>query len=124
MLDIQTVFNEIREAKKEIKELRAQYKDALAQTDKYRETVDKVKELREEKKRIEIKVQQQLGKTYSRLEDLKSEVTAKEDMLNDIAMTTLMDGKTVAVVDEFKNRYEPVYVVRFKKTNEIQTEEK
>jgi chromosome segregation ATPase len=123
MLDIQTVFNEIREAKKEMKELRAQYKDALAQTDKYPEAVEKAKELREEKKRIETKVQQQLGRAYEKLEDLKSEVAAKEELLNDIAMTTLMDGKTVEVVDEFKNRYEPVYVVRFKKTNEIQKEE-
>jgi len=39
-------------------------------------------------------------------------------------MTTLMDGKTVEVVDEFSNKYEPTYVVKFKKTNEIKTEEK
>jgi predicted nuclease with TOPRIM domain len=122
MLDIQTVFNEIREAKKEMKELRGQYKDALAQTDKYPETVEKIKEMREEKKRIEAKVQQQMGKTYSQLEDLKSEVMAKEEMLNDIAMTTLMSGKTVEVVDEFQNKYEPSYVVRFRKTNEIRKE--
>jgi len=119
MLDMQQVFSEIREAKKEMKNLRAQYKDALTQTDKYQETIDKVKELREEKKKIETKVQQQLGKAYEKLEELKSAVLAKEELLNDIAITTLMDGKTVEVVDEFQNKYEPIYVVRFKKTNEI-----
>ncbi|MFA6973298.1 MAG: hypothetical protein WC238_00980 [Parcubacteria group bacterium] len=123
MLDMQQVFSEIREAKKEMKELRAQYKDALAQTDKYQETAEKIKLMREEKKTIETKVQQQLGKSYEKLEDLKSEVLAKEELLNDIAITTLMDGKTVEVVDEFQNKYEPVYVVKFKKTNEIVTEE-
>ncbi|HCP08541.1 MAG TPA: hypothetical protein DIT25_01950 [Candidatus Moranbacteria bacterium] len=123
MQDMQKVFSEIREAKKEMKELRAQYKDALTQTDKYPELADKMTEMREEKKRIETKVQQQMGKAYEKLEDLKSEVAANEELLNDIAITTLMDGKTVEVVDEFKNRYEPVYVVKFKKTNEIQKEE-
>lgn len=123
MLDMQQVFSEIREAKKEMKELRAQYRDALSQTDKYQETTDKIKLLREEKKTIESKIQMQLGKAYEKLEELKSEVLAKEEMLNDIAMTTLMDGKTVEVVDEFQNKYEPVYVVKFKKTNEIVTGE-
>jgi peptidoglycan hydrolase CwlO-like protein len=123
MLDMQQVFSEIREAKKEMKDLGAQYKDALSQADNYQETGEKIKELREEKKKIETKIQQQLGKAYEKLEELKAEVATKEELLNDIAMTTLMDGKTVEVVDEFQNRYEPMYVVRFKKTNEIRKEE-
>ena len=124
MQDIQTVFNEIREMKKEMKELRAMYKDALSQTDDYPEIVEKMTELRDKKKQLETKVQNQMGKAYERLEELKSEVAANEELLNDIAMTTLMDGKTVEVVDEFSNKYEPSYTVRFKKTNEIKTEEK
>lgn len=123
MQDMQRVFDEIRESKKEMKKIRVQYKDALEQTDKYQETAEKIKELREEKKKIEMRVQGELGKTYQKLEDLKVEVAGKEEMLNDIAMTTLMDGKTVEVVDEYRNRYEPVYIVRFRKTNEIKKEE-
>jgi hypothetical protein len=124
MQDMQTVFNEIREMKKEMKGIREMYKDALAQTDDYADIVEKAKELRDKKKQIETKVQSQMGKSYEKYEDLKSEVLANEELLNDIAMTTLMDGKTVEVVDEFSNKYEPVYVVKFKKTNEIKTEEK
>lgn len=122
MQDIQTVFNEIREMKKEMKGVREMYKDALAQTDDYAEIVEKAKELRDKKKQIETRVQNAMGKSYEKYEDLKSEVAANEELLNDIAMTTLMDGKTVEVVDEFSNKYEPTYVVRFKKTNEIKTE--
>lgn len=123
MQDIQAVFDKIREAKKEMKEIRATYKDALVQTDHYEETVEKLQELREKKKQIELRVQGELGRTYEKYEELKGAVAADEQMLNDIAMTTLMDGKTVEVVDEFSNRYEPVYVVRFKKTNEIRKED-
>lgn len=124
MQDMQTVFNEIREMKKEMKGIREMYKDALAQTDDYEKIVEEAKLLRDKKKQIETKVQGQMGKSYEKFEDLKSEVVANEELLNDIAMTTLMDGKTVEVVDEFANKYEPVYVVKFKKTNEIKTEEK
>jgi len=123
MQDMQTVFNEIREMKKEMKGIREMYKDALAQTDDYAEIVEKAKELRDKKKQIETRVQNAMGKAYEKYEDLKSEVTANEELLNDIAMTTLMDGKTVEVVDEYSNKYEPTYVVKFKKTNEIKTEE-
>lgn len=124
MQDMQTVFNEIRAMKKEMKGIREMYKDALAQADDYADIVEKAKELRDKKKQIEAKVQNAMGKSYEKLEDLKSEVAANEELLNDIAITTLMDGKTVEVVDEFSNKYEPTYVVRFKKTNEIKTEEK
>jgi len=123
MQDIQTVFNEIREMKKEMKGIREMYKDALAQTDDYAEIVEKAKELRDKKKQIETRVQNSMGKSYEKFEDLKSEVAANEELLNDIAMSTLMEGKTVEVVDEFSNKYEPTYVVRFKKSNEIKTEE-
>lgn len=122
MADLQKVFDEIREAKKEMKEIRAAYRDALSQTDKYQEITDKIKEQREEKKTIEARVQNEMGRAYQKLEELKVEVASKEEMLNDIAMTTLMKGETVEVVDEFQNRYEPLYVVRFKKTNVIQKE--
>jgi len=122
MQDIQTVFNEIREMKKEMKGIREMYKDALAQADDYPEIVEKAKELRDKKKQIETRVQNQMGKSYEKYEDLKSEVAANEELLNDIAMSTLMSGKTVEVVDEFSNKYEPSYVVRFKKSNEIRTE--
>lgn len=119
---MQMVFDEIKAAKKEMKGIREQYRDALAQTDKYAEVVEKITVLREEKKGIEARVQALMGKTYEKLEQLKIEVAGKEELLNDIAMTTLMKGETVAVTDEYHNKYEPIYVVRFKKTNEIRKE--
>lgn len=105
-----------------MKEIRDMYKDALSNADNYSEISDRLKELREKKKQIELKVQGQMGKSYEKLEELKQEVSSKEELLNDIAMTTLMDGKPVEVMDEFSNKYEPVYIVRFKKTNQVITE--
>lgn len=124
MIGIQEVFNEIREAKKELKELRAMYKDALQNADGYQVIVDEIKERKEQKIKIETKVQDQLGKSYEEMERLKKSISDKEEMLNDIAMTTLMKGDVVEVTDEFQNKYEPIYVVKFKKTNMIVSPEK
>ena len=124
MISIQEVFNEIREAKKELKELRAMYKDALQNADGYPEITEEIKEKKEKKIKIEAKVQDQMGKSYEEMEKLKQTITDKEEMLNDIAMTTLMKGEAVEVIDEFQNKYEPIYVVKFKKTNMIVSAEK
>lgn len=115
MRDIQEVFNRIDELKKDLKEYKTTYRDALTNADNYEETTEKIKELKEKKKQIELRVQGQLGQSYARLEELKEEIEKEKEMLNDIAITTLMDGKTVAVKDGFENNYEPVWTVRFRK---------
>ena len=122
-MNIQDVFNKIREMKKEQKNLREMYKDALVQADKYEEIVEEIKVLREKKKEIEARIQSQLGRSYEKLEDLKVEVETHREMLNDVAISTLMKGETVAVKDEFNNAYEPIWKVSFKKTNLGQTAE-
>lgn len=124
MKSIQEIFSEIRQAQKEQKDIKSEYKDALVQADEYEKIVEEIKQLREKKQQIEARVQQQLGQRYEKLEELKSEVDQKKEMLSDIAISTLMEGKTVEVLDEFNNRYDPVYVVKFKKSNEGVTEDK
>jgi len=123
MKNVQEVFNKIREMKKEQKDLRDMYKDALVQADKYEEIVEEIKVLREKKKEIEARVQAQLGRSWEKLEDLKLEVETHREMMNDVAISTLMKGETVMVKDEFDNAYEPIWKVNFKKTNLGQTAE-
>lgn len=117
MQNIQEVFNHIREMKKEQKDLRDMYKDALVQADEYEEIVEKIAVLREKKKEIETRIQMQLGRAYEKFEDLKREVDMEKEMMNDIAISTLMKGETVVVKDEYDNDYEPNWKVAFKKSN-------
>jgi DNA repair exonuclease SbcCD ATPase subunit len=115
MKDLQSVFNHIQEMKKEIKEIKREYGDALYNETDHEEITEEIKKLKERKKQIEIRVQESMGSRYAKLEELKDEIASEQEMLNDLAMTTLMDGNTVEVVDEYQNRYEPVFAVRFKK---------
>lgn len=115
MKSVQEVFDEIKKLKEEQKEIRKMYKDALANADKYEEITEEAKDLKEKKKQIETRVQSQMGKSWERFEEIKDELESQKEMMSDIAMTTLMDGKTVEVKDEYDNQYEPVYTVTFRK---------
>jgi predicted nuclease with TOPRIM domain len=115
MRDIQEVYNQLQENKKDQKGIRKEYKDALLNANDYEVVVDKLKELRETKKKIETAVQNSLGSRWDDYEKLKAKADELAQMVTDIAMSTLMEGKTVAVKDEFDNPYEPVYKITFKK---------
>ncbi|MDQ1283882.1 MAG: hypothetical protein QG620_230 [Patescibacteria group bacterium] len=115
MRDIQEVYNELLENKKEQKEIRGEYKDALLSANEYEETADKIKELREKKKQIETLTQSRLGARWDELEKLKAKTEELNQMLTDIAMSNLAEGKTVSVKDQYDNDYEPVYKITFRK---------
>lgn len=115
MQNIQEIFDQIQALKKEQKELKKEYKDALLNANEYEETTNQLQELREKKKKIENITQQRMGKRWEQLEDNKKKIEDLSQMLTDIAMTTLMEGKTVEIKDEYNNAYEPVYKITFKK---------
>ena len=115
MRDIQEVYNELQETKKAQKSIKKEYKDALTNANEYEETAAKLKEVREKKKQIENITQSRMGLRWEELEKLKAKQAELETMMTDIAMTTLMEGKTVALKDEFNNNYEPVYKISFRK---------
>ncbi len=117
MKDVQEVFNQLQEAKKEIKEIRKEYKDILTQDTEYQDIIEKLQVLKESKKQHELSAQHDMGARWEKLEDLKGEVKALQEMISDISLSTLMNGETVEVRDEYDNLYEPAYSVTFRKVN-------
>jgi hypothetical protein len=112
---LQLIYDEVIEKKHEKKDLQDMYKDALANVDEYLKLADQIKELRDKKKMIELKIQNQLGRAWEKLEDLKGALDVDKVRMTDQAFTDLMDGRTVAVKDQFDNEYEPVWSVKFRK---------
>lgn len=115
MRDLQEVYNELQENKKEQKEIRREYKDALVSANEYEETVEKTKEFKEKKKQIENMTQSRMGSRWDDYEKLKAKAAELDQMITDIAMSTIMEGKTVALKDQYDNNYEPVYKITFRK---------
>ena len=116
MKDIQEVFSQIKEISEEQKEIRRQYKDALSMASNYEEIIEKLDELKQEKKEIEEKIQSEMGSRWEKLKELKRKISELKQTQSDIAISSVMGGKTVEVKDEFNNVYEPVFNVSFKKT--------
>ncbi len=115
MKDIQEIFNELQELRQENKEIRKDYRNLLLQNPEYEAITEKLDALRAEKKEIELSAQGELGATWDKLEDNKIKIKDLEQILTDVAMTNLMDGKTVEVRDQWDTLYEPVYKINFKK---------
>jgi predicted nuclease with TOPRIM domain len=109
MQDIQELFQKLQEYKKEQRDVRKEFKYSLENDGKYMELTEELKTLREKKKQIEDSYKP------AKLEEIKDEIDDLNEMISDIAMNTLMEGKSVYLKDEYEVEYEPVYKISFKK---------
>ena len=116
MMELQEIFNRIKENKKKQKDIRSAFKDALASSMEYKEITDKIITLREKKKRIEGEIRSGLNSELGQLDDIKHDISTDAELLSDTALSMIMKGQTVAVKDEYDNDYEPIFSVKFKKT--------
>ena len=112
---MQKIFNQIQEFKKKRKEIGREYRDALSQSSGYEDLTDELKKLREKKKLLESGVQSEMGSRYEEFETAKNEIESLDEMLTDIALTNLMDGKNINLKDKDNVEYEPQYKITFKK---------
>jgi len=117
MKDIQEIFNELEEQKKIQKEIQTEYKDALTNANEFEEIKDQIKELTEKRKQIQSMVQAEMGQRFQDLEVAKDQQKELKQMLSDIAMSNLMDGKSIELKDRNDSVYEPKFSVTFKRTN-------
>jgi len=115
MRDLQEVFDEIQEHKQRRKEIAREYRDILAQDREYQELKETLAELRDKKKLREQSAQNGMGHLWEAYERAGSDIAELDQMLTDIAMTNLMDGKSIQLKDKHDTEYEPSYKIVFKK---------
>jgi hypothetical protein len=115
MQNIQEVFIRIQENKKKLKDLKSTYKDALDTAPGYKEVVDQLKVLREKKKHIENQVKENFSAEFTKIDDITIDIQSDQEMMSDIALTTVMKGETVSVKDQYEQEFEPTFAVKFKK---------
>lgn len=117
MQNLQEVFDKIQEHKKVRKEIGREYRDALTQSSGYEDVKEEIKKLRDKKNALESAVQAEMGSRYEELEVAKKEIETLDQMLTDIAMTSLMKGESISLKDKNNAEYEPSYKITFKKIN-------
>ena len=116
---VQEVFNAIQEKKKSQREVRAMYSDAIEASGEYRDLVEKIEKLRERKKQLEAQAWIEVG-AKDKYETTKLDIKSDIELLNDLAISQLMSGETVKVVDADNHEYEPQFRVTFKKANVVE----
>lgn len=117
MQDLQEIFNRIQETKKKQKDIKKAYRDALATSLQYQEITEKLKTLRIKKKEVEIATKNSFAAEFTKLDDLQIDIESDQELLNDVAMTKLMKGESLALKDTNDQEYEPIFSVKFKKVN-------
>jgi DNA repair exonuclease SbcCD ATPase subunit len=115
--DIQGIFNQIKEKKEQLKDLKSVCKDLMDSSEEYRDIEEQMKVLREKKKKIISMINEQCASEITKIEDLKIDIESDQEMLNDMAITKYSKGESIEITDKYENTYEPIFSVKFKKSN-------
>jgi uncharacterized protein YehS (DUF1456 family) len=114
MKNIKEVFEKIQEQKKEQREINKSVRDALYGSVEYRELTEKLQNIRIKKIQLERSVR---GDVEQKIDLLKLNIKDGMQVMSDIALTALMKGDSIKLTDSDDNEYEPIFSIRFKKTN-------
>ncbi len=117
MRDIQGIFDEIQDHKHTRREIGKEYRDTLIQAEGYDELKEEMKKLKEKKRLIETEAKASMGSRWDEFEKAKREIESLEEMMSDIALTSLMKGENINLRDKNDIKYEPTYKVYYKKVN-------
>jgi hypothetical protein len=115
MQDIQEIFNRVKDFKNQQKLIRDAYKSELSHHSEYQEIKADLDKMKIQKKEIEKVIKDSMIKDFEKLEDLKLDIEADNEMISDLAFNKLMKGEKVEILDELGNKYEPQIVVKFQR---------
>ncbi len=114
-MQLQIIFDRVKEKKTRQKFLRKEVREVLDGNQELEEIETKIKALRERRKQILLAIEQDMKAQTEEIETLKIDIASDMRLLSDAAMSMLMKGERVEVVDQYGNAYDPEFKVDFKK---------
>lgn len=115
MQDLNELFNRMHGQKKEQKRLKDIYKDLLANSKPYQDACDALADAKTKKQQIEAAIRAEMPTEMDEIDRIKQSLESDKQLLTDLAITKMMKGETVEIVDAQDTTYDPVFSVRFKK---------
>ena len=115
MSQIQEIFNKIQETKKQQKDIKATYRDALNNSQELKDITEKIQTLKEQKKGIEDAIKSEFSSEFEKLDSLKLDIESNNIILSDLALNEVVKGEMIEITDQYSNKYEPIFSVKFKK---------
>lgn len=115
MVNVQEIFNKIKERQKEQKTIRQIYRDVVSNSQEYQNILEEYETIKLKKKKIEENLKNELREEMDKLYSIKTDIESEKEILNQATLTKLLKGEAVEITDEYNNKYEPIFSVRFKK---------
>ncbi|MDQ7814696.1 MAG: hypothetical protein RDU25_02765 [Patescibacteria group bacterium] len=115
MPDIQEVFSRIQVKKKEKKKIKSSLRDAFSTSKPLQDLIDELRRLKDKKKGLENEIKAQFESEMAEMEKIESDVKSDSELLNDLALNSLIKGEPVEITDENDTKYEPILNVKFRK---------
>lgn len=110
----QTFFDKVNVNKSKIKELTQVYNDILINTGEYNDLKEQLIKIKSRIEQIKINAEIEMGRDYETLEGLKIEMRSDKQLLSDVAVSKLANGKEAKVEDSHGNVFIPVYNANYK----------
>ena len=115
MVNVQEIFSKIKEKQKEQKTIKQMYRDVLANSQEYQNILEELDSLKLKKKKLEETLKNELKSEMEQLYSIKSDIESDKEILSQATLTKLLKGEPIELIDEYNNKYEPIFSVRFKK---------
>lgn len=115
MANVQEIFDKIKEKQKEQKTIRQIYRDVVANSQEYQNILEEYETIKLKKKKIEESLKTEMRAEMDQLYSIKVDIESEKEILNQATFSKLLKGEEVTITDEYNNKYEPVFSVRFKK---------
>ncbi|MDP2631269.1 MAG: hypothetical protein Q8P30_00695 [Candidatus Uhrbacteria bacterium] len=114
MSQLEEVYTRLDENKKKRRDINKMYKDELSHSVRHKDLLEEIKVLRDEKKSIENEIKEG-SPEFRELEDIKIDIQTDQELLSDIALNMYTNKEIVEIIDEYDNKWYPVFKVAFKK---------
>lgn len=114
MRSINEIFEKIQEHKREQREINKEIRENLNNSAPYQNLLEEMQKLKAKKYRLEDEAR---GNLDQKIDLLKLNIKEQTQVMSDVALTKIMKGESIHLVDSDKNEYEPVFSVHFKKTS-------
>ncbi len=122
MATLEEVYGRLVLKKKQKRDLASAYQDELKNHARYQELLAQIKALRDEKKSIEAELLESAG-TAQDIDLLKIDIKSDLELLADIALNLYVSNQNVEIIDEWNNRWSPLFSVRFIKGGYAEVED-
>ena len=118
MPDLKDILQRVRAKKQEKKKLSDVFRDALDQSTPYQKVMEQMKDLKAKKLQLESEIYRDFVREREKLDQMKDDIKTDQQLMSDMALSKLMKGENIEIVDENDTKYQPQFKVSFKKSQE------